>query len=168
MIFRERWINRRKRDLQHEREIEDKEIEAERLLEEEEKAEMEAQMVPEVMHVGKIMTKEERVSRIKELVDRIPTDKEGLWNWNVKWEFLSKNLLQNKLTPFVAKKVIEYIGSEEKDLVEHTIKAVARRSGAQAVLNELQGALAEDAEIFVIKLWRMVVYETEARAQGIS
>lgn len=151
-----------------EREIEDKEIEAERVLEEEEKAEKEAQRVPEVMHVGKIMTKEERISRIKELVERIPTAKDGLWGWRVKWEFLSKNLLENKLTPFVAKKVVEYIGSEEKDLVEHIIKVVASRSGAQALLNEIQGALAEDAEIFVIKLWRMVVYETEARAQGIS
>jgi RNA-binding protein 25 len=125
-------------------------------------------MVPEVLHVGKIMTKEERMSRIKELVERIPTDKVGLWKWRVQWEFLSKNLLENKLTPFVAKKVVEYIGTEEKDLVEHIIEAVASRSGAQAVLNGLKGALAEDAEIFVIKLWRMVVYETEARSQGIS
>lgn len=167
-IFRERWISRRKRDLAREREDEDKDIQTERALEEEERAQKEAQMVPEVMHVGKIMTKEERMGRIKELVDRIPTDKESLWKWQVKWEFLSSNLLENKLTPFVAKKVVEYIGSEEKDLVEHTIQAVASRSGAQAVLNELQGALAEDAEIFVIKLWRMVVYETEARSQGIS
>ena len=148
--------------------MESKEIDAEISLEKEEKEELEAQRVPEVMHVGKIMTKEERMSRIKELVDKIPTDKDGLWNWPIRWEFLSKNLLENKLTPFVAKKVIEYIGAEERDLVEYTVRAVASRSGAQAVLNELQGALAEDAEIFVIKLWRMVVYETEARAQGIS
>ena len=152
-----------------ERDIEQKEIDVERQLQdEEEKAEREAQLVPEVMHVGKIMTKEERMSRIKELVERIPTDKEGLWKWPVKWEFLSKALLENKLTPFVAKKVVEYIGAEEKDLVDYTVRAVASRAGAQEVLNELQGALAEDAEIFVIKLWRMVVYETEARSQGIS
>ena len=80
---------------------------------------------------------------------------------------MTETLLKNKLEPFVSKKVVEYLGEAMQDVVDHVVSAVGRHMTAEQVHKELEQALGEDAEIFVMKLWRILVYETEARSQGI-
>jgi len=154
-----------------EKEFDTKDAEMEAKEKEEEEAAASANVLEEPQIVGRIMTKEERTRAITELVAKIPADKEGLWNWPIKWDHctnvISKNLLEGKFRPFVIKKVIEYTGAEEDDLVNYVIRAVSRKASAEDVYNELQKALDEDTEVFVMKLWRTLIYETEARAQGI-
>lgn len=73
-----------------------------------------------------------RKKRIQELVASIPTEKSGLWSWTVDWAYLSEvrpnphcectantnsrslkqDMLQQKLKPFVGKKVVDAIGDE--------------------------------------------------------
>ncbi|CAJ0760720.1 3525_t:CDS:10, partial [Entrophospora sp. SA101] len=61
----------------------------------------------------------ERRKKIKDLVETIPTDKEGLWKWNVKWEELDEAIIEKKLKPFVSKKIVEYFGVQEDELVDN-------------------------------------------------
>jgi hypothetical protein len=46
--------------------------------------------IPEGFVVTKIMTKDERIKAIQNLVSKIPTEKDELWEWNVKWEYLDR------------------------------------------------------------------------------
>ncbi|KAI9017154.1 hypothetical protein BC832DRAFT_588428 [Gaertneriomyces semiglobifer] len=123
---------------------------------------------PQEVVVTRIMTKEERTQAIQDLIGIIPTDKEGLWKWSIKWDVLDDSITSNKLRPWINKKVTEYMGAEEPDLVDFVISFVEKRTSAQQLLEELQPALDEDAESFVIMLWRMLIYETEARFQGLG
>ncbi len=162
----ERWLSKRQKDLT--RELDWDTFDEQQEKKEEEEALKASQQLPsEPVVVGKIMTKEERTLAMKDLIDRIPADKEGLWRWPIKWEYLTKSLLESKLKPFISKKVLEYLGAEESDLVDFVSRVIAGRSTAEAVVVELKTILDEDAEMFVMKLWRMLVYETEARAKGI-
>ncbi|KAI8811501.1 hypothetical protein BJ742DRAFT_143818 [Cladochytrium replicatum] len=119
-----------------------------------------------IMVVGRIMTAEERAKAVQGLIGMLPADKEGLWGWNVRWDFLDDNVLSNVLKPFIGKKVAEYLGEEEPELISFCIELVRSRKGPEHVLSELQMALDEEAEIFVLKLWRKLIFETEARARG--
>ncbi len=38
----------------------------------------------------------------------------------------------------------------------------------RAILDELQMVLDEEAETFVLKLWRLLIYETEARKRHLT
>ncbi|KAJ3088634.1 hypothetical protein HK102_008302 [Quaeritorhiza haematococci] len=118
--------------------------------------------------VGRIMTVEERTRAIKELVAAIPADKDGLWGWDVRWDQIDDTMLDSKLRPFVSKKVAEYLGEEEEDLVSFVLDLVRNHTGAQGMLDEMQQALDDEAEVFVMKLWRMVIYETESKSRGLS
>lgn len=115
----------------------------------------------------RIMTVEERKKNVLELVGVLPADKEGIWAWPVKWNHLQENIIESKLKPFVAKKVIEYLGQEEMELVEFVLNMLRDKKSAETVFSEVEMAL-DDAETFVKKLWRMLIYETEARSQGLS
>ncbi|GES81121.1 hypothetical protein GLOIN_2v575193 [Rhizophagus clarus] len=110
---------------------------------------------------------EERKKRIKELVATIPTDKEGLWNWNVKWEELDENILSKKLQPFVSKKIVEYLGVQEDELVSFVIDHLRNKKSAEDLTKEMTMTLDEESELFVKKLWRMLIFETESKTRKI-
>ncbi|CAG8472344.1 10031_t:CDS:10 [Dentiscutata heterogama] len=110
---------------------------------------------------------EDRKRRIKDLVETIPTDKEGLWKWNVKWEELDENILNNKLQSFVSKKIVGYLGVQEDELVSFVMDHLRNHKSAEQLTKEMEMTLDEESELFVMKLWRMLIYETESKARKL-
>lgn len=85
------------------------------------------------------LSDEERDQAVRQLAAEIPTDKEGLWNWNVKWEFVDDSIIVEKLRPFVEKKIVEYLGVQEQLLVEVVEECVRSRGKPQELVNQLEG-----------------------------
>jgi hypothetical protein len=64
------------------------------------------------------MSEEEVSKASRALAQEIPSEKHGLWNWDVQWDFLDDSIIREKLRPFVEKKIMEYLGVQEDMLVE--------------------------------------------------
>jgi hypothetical protein len=145
--------------------------EVEGLLDDEEQdAKVKRQLIPIKFEPvdTKTMSEEEIQKAVRALAQEIPTDKEGLWAWDVKWDFLEESIIREKLRPFVEKKVMEYLGVQEQllvDLVEEHLRK--HRKPAELVETLAQAALDEDAEDLVKKLWRMVIFFTESEKRGL-
>ena len=114
------------------------------------------------------MTEDERKEAAKQLAAEIPTDKEGLWKWDVKWEFVDEGVIDERLKPFVEKKIVEYLGVQEGMLVEVVVSGLRARKAAREIARELEGVLDEEAEVLVKKLWRMVIFFSESEKRGLS
>ena len=69
--------------------------------------------------------------------------------------------LEETLRPWIAKKMQEYLGEENPGMVEYVLNKLTARIAPQALVTSLAGALDREAESFVQKLWRMVVFESE-------
>ncbi|RKO84549.1 hypothetical protein BDK51DRAFT_48692 [Blyttiomyces helicus] len=168
---RHRWWSTRRRARQ--RELEDAAAEREKEAAEAEKARLAQPTAPDepavpAAVVGRIMTVEERNAAIQKLIIAIPADREKLFGWTVKWDFVNEKLIETRLREFIMKQITEHLGFEEKDLVDFVVGIVRGHASAEKVLEELQGALGEESEVFVMKLWRRIVYETEVRAKGLG
>ena len=100
------------------------------------------------IHVTRIMTVEERKAAIKELVATIPVDKEGLWEWNVKWDKVDQSMITHKLEPFLKKKVVEYIGDESFDLVTFILEKIASHSSVETIFDELSPVHIEETRLY--------------------
>ena len=85
------------------------------------------------------MTDEERDQAVRQLAAEIPTDKDGLWAWDVKWEFVDDSVIVEKLRPFVEKKIVEYLGVQEQLLVEVVEEHVRQRGKPQELVEQLEG-----------------------------
>ena len=85
------------------------------------------------------LSEEERAQAVRQLAADIPTDKNGLWNWPVKWDFVDENVLGEQLKPFVEKKIVEYLGVQEQMLVEVAEDHIRKRGAPQALVEELEG-----------------------------
>ncbi|WEW59817.1 hypothetical protein PRK78_005297 [Emydomyces testavorans] len=114
------------------------------------------------------LTDEERAQAARQLAAEIPSDKEGLWNWQVKWEFVDESVLGEQLKPFVEKKIMEYLGVQEQMLVDVVEEHVRKRGDPQELVEQLEGALDEEAEVLVKKLWRMIIFFSESEKRGLS
>ncbi|KAF3196833.1 Transcriptional activator of fatty acid utilization, variant 2 [Orbilia oligospora] len=89
---------------------------------------------------------ESREELVKALAQEIPSDKNGLWNWKVNWEFVDDAMIKEKLQPFVEKKIVEYLGVQEQELINFVLEHIKRRGSATDLVKELEMALDEDAE----------------------
>lgn len=114
------------------------------------------------------LTDEERDQAVRQLAAEIPTEKDGLWKWDVKWDYVDDAVIVEKLRPFVEKKIMEYLGVQEQLLVEVVEDHVRGRKAPGDLVELLEGALDEEAEVLVKKLWRMVIFFSESEKRGLS
>ncbi|RKF57894.1 U1 snRNP-associated protein usp107 [Golovinomyces cichoracearum] len=114
------------------------------------------------------LTDEERDQAVRQLAAQIPTEKKGLWAWDVKWDMMDDTVIVDKLRPFVEKKIMEYLGVQEQLLVEVVEAHIRSRGKPQDLVEQLEGALDEEAEVLVKKLWRMVVFYSESESKGLT
>ncbi|ROT42978.1 hypothetical protein SODALDRAFT_288703 [Sodiomyces alkalinus F11] len=112
------------------------------------------------------MTEEELNNAIRALAQEIPSEKEGLWNWDVQWDYLDDSIIREKLRPFVEKKIVEYLGVQEELLVEVVEEHLRKHGKPGDLVEELTGALDDEAEDMAKKLWRMVIFFTECEKRG--
>lgn len=97
------------------------------------------------------------------LIASIPTGKDALYLEAVEWETVElANVAETKLRPFIAKKMVEYLGEEEPTLVEHVLDKIKKRTAAAAIEEGLAPVLDDEAAVFVVKLWRMLLFEIKA------
>ena len=85
------------------------------------------------------LTEEERAQAARQLAADIPSDKDGLWKWPVKWEFVDETVLGEQLKPFVEKKIVEYLGVQEQMLVEVVEDHIRKRGAPQELVEQLEG-----------------------------
>ncbi|KAK6496526.1 hypothetical protein TWF481_002540 [Arthrobotrys musiformis] len=110
---------------------------------------------------------ESREELVKALAQEIPSDKNGLWNWKVNWEFVDDAMIKEKLQPFVEKKIVEYLGVQEQELITFVLEHIKKRGSATDLVKELEMALDEDAEVLVKKIWRMLIFFSEGEKRGL-
>ncbi|MCJ1478526.1 hypothetical protein MMC13_007206 [Lambiella insularis] len=114
------------------------------------------------------LTDEERAQAARQLAADIPSEKDGLWKWPVKWDFVDETVLSEQLKPFVEKKIVEYLGVQEQMLVEVVEEHIRKRGGPLELVEQLEGALDDEAEVLVKKLWRMIIFFSESEKRGLT
>jgi hypothetical protein len=113
------------------------------------------------------MSEEERNQKIKSLISSIPSSEDGLWAWPIRWDVLNDGLVTEKLAPFVNKKIVELVGAEEEELVSFILESIKKQLAPSDLVKELEMTLDEDALVFVMKLWRTIIFETERVARHL-
>ncbi|RDA87012.1 hypothetical protein CP532_6710 [Ophiocordyceps camponoti-leonardi (nom. inval.)] len=122
---------------------------------------------PDATSAADIMTEEEISQAVRALAQEIPSDKEGLWKWEVQWDHMDDHIVRERLRPFVEKKIVEYLGVQEEMLVQAVEEQIRKRGTAATLAEELGEALGDEAEDLVKKLWRMIIFFTECEKRGL-
>mmetsp|Transcript_2019 Transcript_2019/g.5967 ORF Transcript_2019/g.5967 Transcript_2019/m.5967 type:complete len:205 (+) Transcript_2019:1044-1658(+) len=114
--------------------------------------------------------KVDMAEEMRKIADSIPTEKAGVFSYKVGWNLFEKHKLgtpDKPISRFVKKKVKELLGSEDEYVTTFVLEKLASQASADEMLDELKELFEEQAETFVIKLYRMVIYETQ-KAQLVA
>lgn len=72
------------------------------------------------------------------------------------------------MRPWISKKITEFLGEEETTLVDYIVSSTQEHVTANEMLDRLQSILDDEAEMFVLKMWRMLIFEIKKLDTGIS
>lgn len=103
---------------------------------------------------------------VKRLMDGIPTSRDGVFAYPIKWDVYDPSVLGQNITKWVDKKISDLLGVEEKSLVSFVMGKLSEKTAPQDLLAQLSEVLDDEAEVFIVKLYRMVIFETEKLAAG--
>ncbi|KAM0876556.1 hypothetical protein ACQ4PT_036101 [Festuca glaucescens] len=104
----------------------------------------------------------------KQLIDMIPRTKEELFSYDINWAIYEKHELHDRMRPWISKKIIEFLGEEESTLVEYIVSCTKDHVHASKMLELLQSILDVEAEMFVLKMWRMLIFEIKKVEAGLA
>lgn len=75
--------------------------------------------------------------------------------------------MDKRIRPWVTKKIAEYMGEKEVDLIDFVCTLLSNRTDGSTVLREVAIVLDDEAEKFVIHMWRLLIFELEAKKIGL-
>ncbi|XP_068641082.1 RNA-binding motif protein 25 isoform X2 [Aristolochia californica] len=104
----------------------------------------------------------------KQLIDMIPKTKEELFSYEINWAIYDKHVLHERMRPWISKKITEFLGEEEATLVDYIVSSTKEHVKASQMLELLQSILDDEAEMFVLKMWRMLIFEIKKVETGLS
>ncbi|RZS18956.1 hypothetical protein BHM03_00051283 [Ensete ventricosum] len=126
----------------------------------------------------------------KQLIDMIPKTKEELFVYEINWDVYDKvrcsraacfflivtdiylvspqHELHERMRPWISKKITEFLGEEEATLVDYIVSCIKDHVQASTMLEMLQSILDDEAEMFVLKMWRMLIFEIKKVETGLS
>mmetsp|Transcript_34911 Transcript_34911/g.75511 ORF Transcript_34911/g.75511 Transcript_34911/m.75511 type:complete len:557 (-) Transcript_34911:32-1702(-) len=98
--------------------------------------------------------------KLRRLIDSIPKATDELFAFEIDWEMFDEDgLAESKVRPFVNKKIVEYLGEEEPTLAAFIVAQTKKHCTPATVQAELVEVLDTEAEMFVVKLWRFLIFE---------
>ncbi|KAE8704965.1 Splicing factor PWI domain-containing protein / RNA recognition motif-containing protein isoform 2 [Hibiscus syriacus] len=118
---------------------------------------------------GKVKTTDnQKLLDAKQLIDMIPKTKEELFSYEINWNVYDQHALHERMRPWISKKIMEFLGEEEKTLVDYIVSSTQEHVKASQMLELLQSILDEEAEMFVLKMWRMLIFEIKKVETGLA
>lgn len=103
----------------------------------------------------------------KQLIDMIPRTKEDLFSYEINWTLYDQHELHERMRPWISKKIMEFLGEEETSLVDYIVTSTREHVKATEMLETLKSILDEEAEMFVLKMWRMLIFEIKKVETGL-
>jgi RNA-binding protein 25 len=76
--------------------------------------------------------------------------------------------LHERMRPWISKKITEFLGEEETTLVDFIVSNTCKHVTAASMLELLESILDDEAELFVLKMWRMLIFEVRRIETGLA
>lgn len=142
------------------------------------------------------LSPQDKARKLAQLTESLPKTSGELFAQSPQWEYVDEQLIQSKYRRWADAEIEDSLGEKVDELVTVVVEALQNRSDARAVVEQVepvsfmlnthvvrlkavadwiflllslvQQVLAEEAEAFVDKLWRLVLVDSLAAAQGIT
>ncbi|EUT90110.1 hypothetical protein PFAG_01310 [Plasmodium falciparum Santa Lucia] len=104
------------------------------------------------------------IENSKKILEKVPSSEEHIFNFPIEWNIPNfKNNISTKLKPWIYKKITEYIGADEKDIIEeisnYFVKQILNETSPKNMLVEAEKFLDSDGKIFILNMYKLIIFE---------
>ncbi|KAI6107139.1 hypothetical protein EDD16DRAFT_630907 [Pisolithus croceorrhizus] len=111
---------------------------------------------------------EKAKERLEMIKQSVPHDKETLFKAKVRWDGLTDMMIDRKFEPIIKHQMMKYLGElEDDDLIMFVVEHLKDHKGPQKLVEGLEPVLEEEAQEFVVNIWRQVIFESMAYGEGL-
>jgi len=105
-------------------------------------------------------TRTGKLEAVKSVIEQIPIEKDKIFAFPMNWDLIDKHqIVETCMRPWVTKMISEYMGEEEKTLIDFIVNKIAVHTPPAQMLDLLKKVLDDEADTFIIKMWRRLIYE---------
>lgn len=98
----------------------------------------------------------------------MPKTKEKLFEYEIEWQGLFDcNIIQLVCRPWIAKKILEYMGEEEPVMINIVVKLLNQKCSSEQMRSKMQDIMDDACDEFVEKLWKVIVFEDVKIRAGV-
>eukprot|EP00656_Telonema_subtile_P047768 TRINITY_DN5524_c0_g1_i1.p1 TRINITY_DN5524_c0_g1~~TRINITY_DN5524_c0_g1_i1.p1 ORF type:complete len:187 (+),score=74.47 TRINITY_DN5524_c0_g1_i1:96-656(+) len=98
--------------------------------------------------------------QVMAMLKTIPSDTASLYSHRLDWGVVDQaGIIQERMLPWVTKKIADYLGEEEQSMIQFVLTMLTEHTPPKICVDKLEMILEEDAPAFVLKMWRMLVFE---------
>uniref|UniRef100_A0A5K3EUQ6 PWI domain-containing protein n=1 Tax=Mesocestoides corti TaxID=53468 RepID=A0A5K3EUQ6_MESCO len=123
--------------------------------------------IPDLRSVANLPVAEKRAI-IKQIIERIPTAKDELFAYPIDWKAVDLEFVNKRIKPWVDKKIVAYLGEAEATLSNFICEQVLEHKPPAKILSDIALVLEEEAEVFVVKMWRLLIYVIAEKNLGLT
>lgn len=118
----------------------------------------------------KLPSAKEKASAIKALIAKVPTDTKAVFGYKINWKAFDEggDALKEKIQQWVAQKTTQLLGMEEASMIKFIMEQLTSHVSASKLLQEVQDVLDDEANPFIFKLYRMVIFESLKQESGLQ
>jgi len=92
------------------------------------------------------------------LAEKVPVEKEKVFAYPLNWAAMEEaKIIEKRVIPWLSKKITEYLGEEEKSIIDFILGKLTSHTDPMEITRNLKLVLEEEAEQFVLKLWRLLI-----------
>ncbi|SCN58730.1 conserved Plasmodium protein, unknown function [Plasmodium chabaudi chabaudi] len=104
------------------------------------------------------------IKKSAKILEKIPSEEEDIFNYPIEWDILKlKDNIGTKLKPWIYKKITEYIGADEKEVIEEIsnffVEQILKETAPKDMLSEAEKFLDSDGKKFIINMYRLIIFE---------
>jgi len=96
---------------------------------------------------------------VASLIQRVPTAEADIFAYPIDWNTYTSAQIHRTVRKWITKKTTELLGEEEPALVDFIADKLARAPAPDALVADLLPVLDAESNAFVLKLWRLVIFE---------
>jgi hypothetical protein len=133
--------------------------------------EMESKDKSRSSHKRKLENRTRIFSSLFELRQLVPSDRDTLFHYPIDWDGLfnanrgggKSSTVMKSLIPWLVRKVKDYVGSYDKELVEYVMRKIKLRVDPLDLITDMRQYIDDESDEFVKGIWTILVFETIRR-----
>jgi hypothetical protein len=132
--------------------------------------ELESALIEKSRSTGKrrLENRSRNFTSLFELRQLVPSDRDTLFHYPIDWEGLfnsnrgggKSSSVMKSLIPWLVRKIKDYIGSYDKELVEYVMRRIRLRVDPLDLITDMRQYIDDESDEFVKGIWTILVFET--------